>query len=103
MKTQGFINCCTAKVVYDFGTHEGNFYNNWNNCGGANKAYTPTVQEIKTYLINQGNLRTTVCITNNTQKNANKALQELGFQHSKWMRGRLHDTKIRLWWKEANA
>jgi phage gp16-like protein len=40
-----------------------------------------------------------VVTTNHMQKNANKALLTLGFQHSKWMKKNQHDDRmLRVWW-----
>jgi hypothetical protein len=94
MRITDFPNCCTAKIVYDFGeTAVSGMYK------GAR-----TKKEVRKYLKEEllwsRGVACVVVITNSSQKNTNAVLRELGFCHSPWMEKKPHsNTKIRLWWK----
>lgn len=101
MRKTSFVDCCTAQIISRFGQAGGPDRNNVANSRTLeNKSYARLKREI---MAMRDRLFTTVIITNNQQKNANKALRDLGFAHSTWMGGRLHtDSKIRIWWKEPS-
>lgn len=94
MVQRNFPNCCTMKILSDLGgTAISDF---------GNKDYS--TEDIKIELLGRikNDSRGMACFvvaTNNEQKNANRALKELGFKHSKWMSKDNHpETKVRLWW-----
>jgi len=87
-----FPGCCNAEIIFNFGGTEVT----------ENDKATISKDSIKAYIERQYTSgRCLVATTNTDQKEANEALKELGFKHSKWMRKNLHpETKIRLWWRE---
>jgi hypothetical protein len=98
MKSQGFPNCCTAKILSDFGGTP--------TTGGQRRAasedeMTAWVKQRMQYV---GRGQVFVVITNSDQDIANRVLRQLGFSSSKWMRKAQHpQTKMRLWWKQAGV
>lgn len=99
MQTLEFPHCCTAKLIVDFGESS--------IAEGGNGLYS--LEQIEEYLEKQlhswynKSLALFTVITNNEQKVANKALRNLGFNHSKWISKEIHpETKVRLWWKEPS-
>lgn len=89
-----FPGCCVAKVIHNFG--------GTNVTEGIKE--TISIDEIKKRLLDI-TFRYYGCIliatTNSEQKEANKALKEMGFKHSKWIPKQAHsETKVRLWWRE---
>ena len=96
MKSQLFPNCCTARILSDFGG---------TNLSAGDRAPTDE-DELKTWIhhrmqyTSRGHMF--VVITNSKQNVANRVLRELGFSHSKWMSKAQHsESKMRLWWKQA--
>jgi len=96
MKAQNFPNCCTARIVYDFGGTR---------LSGMDTEPTNEnvlKRQIKDEMRWSSRGRLFVAITNSDQKTAAKVLRELGFSHSKWLSKAQHsETKMRLWWKQA--
>ena len=95
MRLKDFPHCCTAKIACDFGESSVAL-------GGAH-AETPEgiAKWLRGQIYNPYNaaMATIVAITNSEQLSAVKALRNLGFSHSKWMKKNQHaDTKVRLWW-----
>lgn len=95
MYIQDFPNCCTAKLIYDLGSNiTPNLY---------------TKEEIISYIrpkllsSKQNGMATIVVTTMSKQTNANAALKELGFKHSRWMSKKNHkDTRLRVWWLQLD-
>lgn len=99
MKRVSFPHCCTASIIIDLGESIV--------AEGGPKNYS--VEEIENFIRDSfksvycANEAATVIITNSDQKRANKALRNLGFEHSTWMSKKAHkNTKIRLWWKQTS-
>ena len=95
-----FPNCCTAHILLNFAQ------GNAGDSGGvpcrsvedAEKWITAQVKYIK-----QSRHALITVITNNQQDWANEALENLGFEHSKWIEKEQHaDTQDRLWWADMN-
>jgi hypothetical protein len=102
MELIGFTGCCTAQVIAGFGqTVNGDW------------EFRPdevlSTSQIKAglgILLNRarrsGQAVVTVT-TNDKQVNANKALNEVGFESSIWMSKTQHpETRLRLWWFPLN-
>lgn len=94
MKSQGFPGCCTATILYDFGGTKLSMGDRFGKTKTQIRGYLrKKINELKNY-------HCLVIITNNQQDAANEVLEELGFQHSKWMSKVPHpESKIRLWWR----
>jgi hypothetical protein len=106
MECMRFPGCCAAEVMFNFGGHA--------NCA-VGKYNKRTVDEIKIWIQKIIKARrisgffpetildpTFVVITNDGQTSANKALRELGFSHSPWIKKKQHpDSRIRIWWLPA--
>lgn len=99
MQLKNYPNCCTAKVLVGFGQTD-----------TADYEIRPAGNEMSVEVIksrlgdrlntckNSGYAMLT-CITNDQQVNANKALEECGFESSDWMEKDAHpETKVKLWW-----
>jgi hypothetical protein len=96
MKSQAFPNCCTAKILSDFG---GTNLSAGNQAPTSEDGMRAWVQQRMQY-VSRGHVF--VVITNSAQDVANRVLRELGFSHSKWMSKAQHsESKMRLWWKQA--
>ena len=96
MKIYDFPNCCTARIMLDFG-------DTWTSGMQTAKAdFDKLEKDIDSNIRIYGdNLLT--AITNNQQTTINNLLRKYGFKHSTWMSKRTHsDTKLRLWWREPN-
>jgi len=96
MKSQMFPNCCTARILSDFGGTPVT--------GGQRRAASE--DEVMVWIQRRMNAvgrgQVFVIMTNSDQDTANKVLRQLGFSHSKWMKKTQHpQTKMRLWWKQA--
>jgi len=97
MLVSGFAGCCTAKIIQGFG---GTILadHGW--------GHTYTVEELTRLLLDEcENLELcgngiAVATTNSDQPIANAALEQAGFQYSRWCRKTQHqETKVRLWFK----
>ena len=96
MKSQGFPNCCTARILSDFGGTRLSAGDREPTNEDEMRAW---VQQRMSYAARG---QVFVIITNSAQDIANKVLRELGFSHSKWMSKAQHrETKMRVWWKQA--
>jgi uncharacterized protein YfdQ (DUF2303 family) len=104
MQITEYRNCCTAQIVYEFtkcvyNREKATFYD-----------VDESSEKIVEYLITQciekkhGGWATITAITTNNQTEANKALKQLGWKHSRWMSKTRHtESKIRLWWIELDT
>lgn len=96
MISEGFPNCCTARILSDFGGTPVT--------GGQRVAASEdeVMMWIQQRMNAVGRGQVFIVMTNSDQDVANKVLRQLGFSHSKWMKKAQHpQTRMRLWWKQA--
>jgi hypothetical protein len=96
-----FKGCCAARIVYGFG---GDVTCDINR--DVDLTVEDHIEQLKTminhlrneWIFGQKQDPTIVVITNHMQKNANKALLKLGFEHGRWLKKKQHpNRKIRVW------
>jgi hypothetical protein len=96
-RVTAFPNCCTAKIVYNFG----GTYTSGLNINITDEKKMEKFINDEMYWQPNGTLM--VAITNSDQTLANKVLRKMGFFSTKWMEKEQHpETKMRLWWKQVD-
>jgi hypothetical protein len=98
MKIAGVRNCCTGKIIFNFGE---------TSLDGANFGLPKFRKNSKKSIIKYINEQVEIykhsmafimAITNSEQFIANEALEELGFSSSGWMEKEQHpETMVKLW------
>lgn len=108
-KFESIINCCTVVQLHDFAESPQvyDFYNSDNNKKFYN-SLTRRQEKLTVNIIKQAIAKVLhslldfkaiiIATTNRNQKITNKALQELGFKHTKWVEKEGGDSDVRLWW-----
>lgn len=87
MYTQGFPNCCTARIITNF--------------EGSEKDIDEYLQ--RTELASRGGFGILTAITTDKQVYAIAVLKKRGWKSSRWAKKKAHpDTRIKLWYKLLN-
>jgi len=97
VRLQDFPRCCTMKILHEFGDS--------GTTPGDSLTEDQIVEQV-TALVNQarvdGNAFVTAT-TNDRQETANRALNRLGFAHSRFgSKSRHPETRVRLWYLRLN-
>lgn len=97
LRLSDFPRCCTTKILHEFGD------------SGTTPGESLTEDQIveqATALINQARADGNAIITattNDSQQTAVRALNRLGFAHSKWASKTRHpETRVRVWYLRLN-
>lgn len=108
MRTSPFAGCCTAYIISEFGGATYGGHGAWANPIEAKKKMSKQdiISELKGHesAAKSEGMAFISTTTNNTQTEANAALEELGWESSEWMSKRNHpDTEVKLWWKHVKS
>ena len=94
----GFPHCCTANLISSFGGTGTAFFTDNVSSDNIVKALEVCIDKT----LRQGKAMV-ICTTNDEQKEANKALKEVGFSSSKWAKKENHpETRLRVWYYVVN-
>ena len=94
MKFEKFPNCCGAQIITGLGSgDEVAYIGSYNTVNEIKQAIKDKIKDCMTW----GEFPILVAITNNTQVNGERALEELGFSCSDDLYGN-HETTMKLWW-----
>lgn len=97
MQLTSFAGCCTAKIITGLGGTATAEHGRGLNI--TDRHMKELLREKVDYCRRMGYAVVTIT-TNNQQEQANRVLEEEGWEGSTWMSKTQHpETKLRLWWK----
>ena len=101
LRVRDFPVCCTMKVITGFGgTQVAGMHTR-----DVVHTEAEMLEDLERIIREQrGRMAILTATTNDEQTDANNALREAGFAHSRWAEKESHpETRVRLWYKRLNV